>query len=70
MKNKKEYKFVRIPIKGIFRPKLEEDYHDIIDEHAKRGWRFVQVFAPSITGKGYALFYELIFERDVKEEEK
>ena len=65
----KEYKFIRIDIKGILSPKLEKDYHDIIDEQAKRGWRFVQIFAPPITGKGYALFYELIFERDAGSED-
>lgn len=43
--------------------KPNEDYHDVIEEHARNGWRLVQIFAPAISGYGAAKFYELIFEK-------
>lgn len=62
-----EYKFVKIEVrvqafKGVL-PK--ENYHQIIEDHARDGWRLVQIFAPPIKGYGWADFYELIFEREV-----
>jgi len=62
-----EYKFIKIEtkttaFKGIV-PK--EDYHQVIDQHARDGWRLVQIFAPPIKGYGYADFFELIFEREI-----
>lgn len=62
-----EYKFVKIEtkvhaFKGVT-PK--EDYHQVIDQHARDGWRLVQIFAPPIKGYGMADFYELIFEREI-----
>ena len=44
----------------------QEDYHRIIDDYAREGWRLVQVFAPSVvvlTG-GTPSYFELIFERE------
>ena len=60
-----EYKYITVNLKGIFEGKPEKDYHEIIDEHAKRGWKLVQVFAPPISGKGFATFYEIILERPI-----
>ncbi len=60
-----EYKFVRIGIKGRLLRKPEQDYRSIIEEYAKNGWRFVQVFAPPIGGYGVALYFELIFEKQL-----
>ena len=62
-----EYKFVKIDVKvhafkGI-RPK--EDYHQVINDLSRDGWRLVQIFAPPVKGYGMADFYELIFERAV-----
>ena len=48
--------------KGV-QPK--EDYHPIIDLHAREGWRLVQIFAPPISGYGIAQYFELIFEREI-----
>jgi len=43
----------------------EAEYQSMIRQHARQGWRFVQIFAPPLTGKGRAKYYELIFEREV-----
>ncbi len=61
------YKFVKVELKsGWMRKKPKEDYHEIIQDHAKEGWRFVQIFAPAISGYGAAPFFELIFEKPEK----
>ena len=37
----------------------------VIDhEHARDGWRLVQIFAPGVAAFGAAKYYELIFERE------
>jgi hypothetical protein len=41
----------------------KEDYHKIVANHAKDGWRLFQLFAPAMSGTGWASFIELIFER-------
>lgn len=60
----KEYKFVKIELKYWSR-EPKEDYKEIIREHAREGWRLVQIFAPAIYGYGYAKDFQLIFEKDV-----
>jgi len=42
------------------------DYHEIIRDHAKQGWRLVQIFAPtvSIMDGGTSEYFELIFEKE------
>ena len=61
-----EYKFVR---KGegwlTVRRDGRENYQDIVHEHARDGWRLVQIFAPGIGGYGAAKYFELVFERRV-----
>ena len=62
-----EYRFVRIEVEyNAFatKHKLPKDYHEVIDTHAKEGWRLVQVFAPPVLGQGLAEYFELIFERE------
>ncbi len=64
-----EYKFVRLgqyrgsALFGV-RDKERETYKDIVREHARDGWRLVQIFAPGIAAFGAAKYYELIFERE------
>jgi hypothetical protein len=64
-----EYKFVRVgqyfgsALFGV-RDKERETYQDLIHEHAREGWRLVQIFAPGIAAFGAAKYYELIFERE------
>jgi len=61
VKRRYEYKFVRID-------KIrEQSYQDVILEHAKDGWRLVQVFAPGAGGLwGKANFCEVILERQIE----
>ena len=58
-----EYKFIKIDLKGflVFEPK--QDYQAIINEHAKEGWRLVQIFAPPVGSQGLAHYFEIILER-------
>ncbi len=59
-----EYKFIEITLKTrLTGTKPVEDYHEIIDHHAKEGWKLVQIFAPAIKGYGAAEYYEIILER-------
>lgn len=57
-----EYKFVKIDL-NFWGNNPKEDYQDIIMNHAKEGWRFVQIFAPPTKGYGSAPYFEIIFER-------
>ncbi|MBC8061415.1 MAG: DUF4177 domain-containing protein [Clostridiaceae bacterium] len=59
-----EYKYVNIMMTKTFRPKPEKDYHEVVAQHAKEGWRLVQIFAPSLGYSGLATYFELIFERE------
>ena len=63
-----EYKFVRVDLEGFLiatrRPKV--DHHRLIEEHAREGWRLVQIFAPavSVMSGGTPYYFEIIFERE------
>jgi hypothetical protein len=62
-----EYKFVKVELDGI--PFLERrprvDHRRIIEEHARDGWRLVQIFAPSVSvvSGGTPNYFEIIFEK-------
>jgi hypothetical protein len=64
-----EYKFVRIgeyagsALFGV-RDKERNAYESIVHDHAREGWRLVQIFAPGVAAFGAARYYELIFERE------
>ena len=59
-----EYKFVKVELKLDFSRYIpKEDYHEIIQNLSKDGWRPVQVFAPGAAGAGRASYFELIFEK-------
>jgi hypothetical protein len=68
-----QYKFVRL---GDNRgsawfgasDKARNAYEDIVHEHARDGWRLVQIFAPGVAAFGAAKYYELIFERERAED--
>lgn len=62
-----EYKYVKIKVIGLIR-RPESDYHVIIDQHAREGWRLVQILTPPIGSYGIAPYYELIFEREKNNE--
>lgn len=61
-----EYKFERVDLRGIIENKPVQDYHEFVHEHARQGWRLLQIFAPSTQGFGTAGHFELIFEREVQ----
>ena len=59
-----EYKFVRVQLKSGWQTDMpKEDYHKIAEDHGKEGWRLIQLFAPALSGTGWASFVELLFER-------
>ncbi len=65
-----EYKFVRLgenrgsALFGV-QDRVRKTYEDAVQEHARDGWRLVQIFAPGVAAFGAAKYYELIFEREV-----
>jgi hypothetical protein len=67
-----EYKFVRVgeyagsALFGV-RDKDRNAYESIVHEHARDGWRLVQIFAPGVAAFGAAKYYELILERETPE---
>lgn len=58
-----EYKYVEANLGGFF---TDANHHDIINEHARNGWRMVQVLPMYYNGHGKPTEYEIIFEREVK----
>jgi hypothetical protein len=60
-----EYKFIKLDLKGIVESKPKEDYHSLINEHAKDGWRLVQILTPPTGPSGAATYFELIFEKQI-----
>ena len=64
-----EYKFVRLgeyagsAFFGV-NDKARNAYEEVVHEHARDGWRLVQIFAPAVAAFGAAKYYELIFERE------
>ena len=57
-----EYKFVKLE-PSFFSGNFKGDYREIINEHAREGWRLVQIFAPGIGVAGKASYFEIIFEK-------
>jgi hypothetical protein len=67
MRQKYEYKFVRLGEGWLgARREAKEQYQQTVHDHARDGWRLVQVFAPGIGGYGRAKYFEMIFEREVR----
>jgi len=68
-----EYKFVRLgeyagsAFFGV-QDKARNAYEEVVHEHARDGWRLVQIFAPGGAERGDARYYELIFERERAED--
>jgi hypothetical protein len=61
-----QYRFERVELsKWGYEQRVKADYHQIIHDHAREGWRLVQIFAPPILGNGNASYFDLIFEREV-----
>lgn len=69
MKQHYEYTFVRIGERWLNgKSEAERDYQQIIHQHAREGWRLVQVFAPNPGSPDSERYFELIFERKIQEE--
>jgi Domain of unknown function (DUF4177) len=68
-----QYKFVRLgedrgsAFFGV-QDKARNAYEKVVHEHARDGWRLVQIFAPGVAAFGAAKYYELIFERERAED--
>jgi hypothetical protein len=66
MHQRYEYKFVRMGEGWVgVKKSAQKEYQDVVKDHARQGWRLVQIFAPSIGGYGMSKYYELILERPV-----
>ena len=61
-----EYKFIRLG-EGLLSARSEARYRyqEQIHQHAREGWRLVQIFAPGVGAYGAAKYYELVLERPV-----
>ena len=60
-----EYKFIKVELSSSgLAAEPKEDYHDIIHQYAREGWKLHQIFAPDVYGYGSAKYFELIFERE------
>ena len=55
-----EYIFVETHLGGFF---SDANHRDIINDHAQKGWRLVQVLPTHYNGHGKPTAYEIIFER-------
>jgi len=42
-------------------------YQQVIQDHARDGWRLVQVFAPGMGAYGAAKYFEIILERELEQ---
>ena len=61
-----EYTFVSVKLRGgVFTRWKRDEYREIIAEHARNGWRLVQVFAPGVGVYGEGRDADLIFEREI-----
>ncbi|MBP1994418.1 DUF4177 domain-containing protein [Paenibacillus eucommiae] len=58
-----EYKYVETSLGGLF---SSSTYEETIDEHAKDGWRLVQILAKNYNGHGRPTTHEIIFERPIQ----
>ena len=66
MHQRYEYKFVRMGEGWVgVKKSAQKEYQDVVKDHARQGWRLVQIFAPSTGAHGMSKYYELILERPV-----
>jgi hypothetical protein len=61
-----EYKFVRLGEGWLaVRREGREGYREVVERHARDGWRLVQIFAPGVGGYGAAKYIEVVLEREL-----
>ena len=64
MKREYDYKFVRLGQGWLgVKSSALKDYQRVIEDHARDGWRLVQVFAPGTGAYGMSKYIEVILER-------
>lgn len=61
-----EYDFVRLNL-GWLSGEPRKDYRQIVHERAREGWKLLQIFTPGVGGFGQVEYFELIFERRVRD---
>jgi hypothetical protein len=59
-----KYKYVKATLGGFL---TEANHHEIIDLHARAGWRLVQVLPMYYNAHGKPTEYEIIFELKMEE---
>ncbi len=59
-----QYTYVTVDFKGFFSGKLHT-HRDIIDEHAKKGYRYVGFIPVKMDAYGRYQDVDLIFEREI-----
>lgn len=66
MTRRYEYKFVRLGEGWVrVRSEARKTYQDVVHQHAREGWRLVQIFAPGTGPYGVAKYFELVLEREI-----
>lgn len=62
-----EYKFVEVNLKGALNKRYEgidgRSPQEIIEEYAKRSYRFINILPKSYVGYGTLKTYDLVFEK-------
>lgn len=51
-------------LKGVFSAKITSDYRRIIDDYAKKGYRYAGYIPTKVGCYGRPIEYDLIFEKD------
>ena len=59
-----QYKFVEATLGGFF---SAANHEEIINQHAKEGWRLVQVLPLYYNSHGKPTEYQIIFEKKLEE---
>lgn len=65
-----DYQFIPIKTKGFFSFGLNQDYHRIIKEQSKMGWRFCQIDPTKWDTHGRWQEIEIVLERPANWEEE
>jgi hypothetical protein len=72
MQQRYEYTFVRFGGEWTGKTNYAEanrDYQHVVHDHAREGWRLVQVFGPNLKSTEEDQYFELIFERPLSDNE-
>lgn len=58
-----KYKYVKATLGGLF---TQANHHEVIDQHAKEGWKLVQIVPMAYNGHGKPTDFEIIFEKKIE----